>query len=168
MLPLHPWVVLVGLVPASVVLVVLSVIDLRTHRLPDRIVLPSIALATAWSLVLALVDGSASWVLIPLVAAGTFFGVLLVVHLVSPAGMGFGDVKLAALLGLLLGWCASSAVAAAVLVLWALLLGFAAGTIAGGVLLIRRRANEPFAFGPFLVLGTLLAVLMSGTSAGLR
>ena len=164
----HPWPGTVGVVPAVVVLMVLSVIDARTHRLPDRIVLPSIAIALVWSAIWAALDGGLQRLLVPLCGAAVYFGVLLLVHLVSPRGMGFGDVKLAALLGVMLGWCTSSTVAAATLVLWALLIGFGSGTAAGLLILIRRRANEPFAFGPFLVLGTLVTMLASGSLSALH
>jgi leader peptidase (prepilin peptidase)/N-methyltransferase len=91
----------------------------------------------------ALVGGGGAWLL------------LLLVHLVSPRGMGFGDVRLAFVLGLFLGWLGYSHV---VLGLFA---GFLLGSVAGIVLVVGRRRSRKDAipFGPFLAAGALLAVL---------
>ena len=62
--------------------------------------------------------------------------------------MGFGDVKLAALMGLYVGWLGTTTLDAVVLVLWAMLIGFVAGSVIGVVLLVARRRNRPFPFGP--------------------
>ena len=67
--------------------------------------------------------------------------------------MGFGDVKLAAVMGLYVGWLGTTFTEALVLVLWAMLIGFATGSVYGFGVLIRRRRNRPFPFGPFLALG---------------
>ena len=93
-----------------------------------------------------------------------YFGFLLVVHLAYPRGMGFGDVKLAALMGLYLGWLGSSWVVALSLVLWAMLIGFVVGSVVGIGLLIVRRRNEPMPFAPFLALGTVVVVLVGPTA----
>ncbi len=81
--------------------VLASAIDLRRHRLPDRLTGAGTAVLAAVALALARGDGS----VLGRAAAGAalFAGVLLVVHLVSPAGMGFGDVKLGVPLGLAVG-----------------------------------------------------------------
>ena len=83
-----------------------------------------------------------------LVGAVVFAGVLLVLHLVSPAGMGFGDVKLGLLLGLYLGSIRLS------LVVWGLLLGSLIGAVMAMPVAVRardRRACIPF--GPALAAG---------------
>mgnify|MGYP006279356935 CR=1 FL=1 len=162
----HALGVVLGMAMALTVLVALSVIDIATYRLPDRIVLPTLCGAIVWVTAISLIDGHPERIRSALAGAVVYFGVLLLAHLVSPRGMGFGDVKLAALLGLLLGWVTSSAVDAVVLVLWAMLIGFAIGTLAGLVILLRRRSNRPFPFGPFLVLGTLVALLASSRILG--
>ena len=89
-----------------------------------------------------------------------YFFVLLVVHLISPAGMGFGDVKLAAVMGLYLGWLAPSYTGSFALVLWAMLIGFVAGSVVGIAMLISRRRSTPIPFGPFLALGAMAVVLI--------
>jgi leader peptidase (prepilin peptidase) / N-methyltransferase len=92
-----------------------------------------------------------------------YFGILLVVHLISPAGMGFGDVKLAALLGVGLGWLAAGYVTAFVLVVWALGIGAVAASVVGISLMaiqgLKRRT--PIPFGPYLAFGGLFVVLLS-------
>ncbi len=140
--------------------VLLGVIDLRERLLPNRVLLP----ATVGALLLLTVAAGAGdrWddLLRAVLAGGAAFAVLLVMALVSPAGMGMGDVKLAALLGLLLGWLGWP------VVLLGFLLGFLAQALLGLALIAARRAGRrtELPFGPALVLGTALA---AGWSASL-
>ncbi len=143
------------------VLAALSAIDMEHYRLPDLIVLPSLVASIPWIAVTSIVDDAPERVRYALVGGAVYFGFLFIAHLISPRGMGFGDVKLAALMGLYVGWLGSSYTEALALVLWAMLIGFVAGTIVGVVLLVARRRNRPFPFGPFLALGTVAAVLLS-------
>jgi len=143
------------------VLLLLSVIDLYEFRLPDAIVVPSIAVAITTIVAVSVVSDTPERIRYALIGGAIAFGVLFIAHLVSPRGMGFGDVKLAALLGLAVGWQASSANEALILVLWLLLIGFGVGTVAGLALYVIRRRNEPFPFGPFLAIGTVATVLLS-------
>ena len=92
-------------------LVVLSAIDVREHRLPNRIVYP-LTVAVAALLVVAAVgddDGSALGraLLAGAVAVAAFAGL----HLASPRSLGLGDVKLVGVLGMALGWLAWAALA---------------------------------------------------------
>ncbi|KNC19647.1 hypothetical protein AC792_04435 [Arthrobacter sp. RIT-PI-e] len=132
----------------------LSVIDARTHRLPNRIVLPSYpwvavllgaaaALAGQWHRILGMLVGCAVlWVGFELL------------HLLDRRGLGFGDVKLAGLLGLYLGFAGWQE-------LWwgpcfAILLG---GLWSLGLVLTGRAGlGSAVAFGPFLILGAALAL----------
>ncbi len=139
------------------VLVVLSVIDLRERRLPDRIVLPSIAIGFVLLSAAALLDGDPNRIATSLVGAAVFGGVLFALHLVSPAGLGFGDVKLGVLLGLYLGSVSLA------LVLWGLLLGSLVGAaIAVPVALHARDRHAGIPFGPALAAGTVLALALAG------
>jgi leader peptidase (prepilin peptidase)/N-methyltransferase len=130
------------------VLVVLSVIDLDSHRLPNRIVLPSAALV----LVARLATDPEHWA--AWVGAGVgAFACLLVLGLAYPAGLGMGDVKLALLLGAALGGA----------VVTALFLGTLAAGIAGLVLLVRdgpEARRRAIAFGPFLAFGAIATFLL--------
>jgi leader peptidase (prepilin peptidase)/N-methyltransferase len=138
-------------VALSVVLILIvvpaAVIDLEHRIIPNRITALGAVLAIAIGL--ALDPSGEPERLIAGAAAG---GVLLAAALAYPGGMGMGDVKLAAVMGLLLG----RAVAPAVLV--ALL----AGVAVGAVMIARRGAAEgrrtAIPFGPFLALGALVAI----------
>jgi leader peptidase (prepilin peptidase) / N-methyltransferase len=139
-----------GLIAAftTAVLVVLSVIDFDSHRLPNRIVLPSAALVLAARLASAPEHWKA-WIGASLGA----FACFLVLALIYPAGLGMGDVKLALLLGAALGGA----------VLPALLVGTLAAGVAGLVVLARnglgaRRRALPF--GPFLAFGAITVLLL--------
>jgi leader peptidase (prepilin peptidase) / N-methyltransferase len=127
-----------------VVLVVLSAIDL-THRIvPNRIVLPAAVLVLGAQTAL---EPSPEWALGALGASGFLF----VAALAYPAGMGMGDVKLALLLGAMLGR----------LVAVGLMVGMFAALVPSVFLLARhgsaaRKMGIPFA--PFLALGAIVAL----------
>lgn len=136
-------------------LLALAVIDLDTKRLPDKVLGPTTA-ATALLLGLAaLVDDR--WGDLGRSALGALlgFGILLLIHLAKPAGMGFGDVKLAFLCGLLLGWHGLADVAIG------LYGGFVLGAVVGVALIAAKRASfgRAIPFGPFLAAGTVGMVL---------
>ena len=126
------------------VLVVISAIDIEHRIIPNRIVVP----ATGTVLVArTLIDPSPEW----LVASLAAFGFLLVAALVYPAGMGMGDVKLAALMGAMLG--AEVAVALMAGMLLALL---------PSVVLFARHGTQArkmtIPFGPFLAGGAVISL----------
>jgi leader peptidase (prepilin peptidase) / N-methyltransferase len=136
-------------------LVALSVIDLEHFLLPNRIVYP-LALATLALLTLAAL-GDGAWDALGRAVLGGVAGMVTlgVLHLASPRSMGFGDVKLAFVLGLALGWLGWGE-----LVL-GLFCGFLAGALVGLALIgLRRRGRKDhLPFGPFLAFGTLVALL---------
>jgi leader peptidase (prepilin peptidase)/N-methyltransferase len=139
-----------GLIAAftTAVLVVLSVIDFNSHRLPNRIVLPSAALVLAARLASAPEHWKA-W----LGASLGAFACFLVLALIYPAGLGMGDVKLALLLGAALGGA----------VLPALLVGTLAAGVAGLVVLARQGVGarrQALPFGPFLAFGAITILLL--------
>lgn len=141
------------------VLVGLAMIDLDHGRLPNAIVYPTGLVAA----VLILATGSLGGHLAPLgavVGASLYGGGLFAVALLSRGGMGMGDVKLAAVVGLVLGAIDVRAVGVAAGV--AVLLGGAVGVIA----LLRgadRRSAVPF--GPMLVAGAIVGALAGGPVA---
>jgi len=130
-------------------LVPLTLIDLELRLLPDRLTGPAAAIAVALGLVLD--PGGEIERLIAAVAAGAFF---FVAWYVKPGGMGFGDVKLAAVLGLFLG----RSVAVALLV--ALTSGVLVGAVIVGRLGIAAGRREALPFGPFLAFGGVVAILV--------
>lgn len=136
-------------------LVSISVIDLELQIIPNRIIYPTIALSLPLLAIAALAKGDPGRLVMALAGAGIGFGLLLVVHLVQPASMGFGDVRLSFLLGLFLGWLSFSHVALG------LFLGFALGAVIGvGLMLFGgRNRKDSVSFGPFLAAGAATAVL---------
>jgi leader peptidase (prepilin peptidase)/N-methyltransferase len=157
----EPVGMLVGYLFFFAMLLTLSVIDVELFRLPDLIVLPSLVVSLVLVVVVSLIDDNPEQIRYALVGGALYFGFLFVAHLIYPRGMGFGDVKLAAVMGLYVGWLGSSYPAAIGLVLWAMLIGFVAGSIIGIVLLAIRRRSKQIPFGPFLALGAVVAVLLS-------
>jgi leader peptidase (prepilin peptidase)/N-methyltransferase len=138
-----------GLVAACFLgaLAVLAAIDLRTHLLPNRIVLPSAAAVLI--LQVSLFPGDAlEWVL----ASAGCFAVLLALALARPGGVGMGDAKLGLLLGAGLGLDAAMAMLIGCLALWPV----AAYILARDGLGARTRALP---LGPALALGAVAVVL---------
>jgi leader peptidase (prepilin peptidase)/N-methyltransferase len=137
-------------------LTVLAVIDLRTQRLPRRIIYVTAALGAPFLVAGALrVDELVrlQWALAGSVGALLFF---LLLHLGWRGSMGDGDVRLAALIGLFLGWIGPMHVPVG------LFLGFLAGALMGTVLLARGAAlrASKVAFGPYLALGAIVAIFV--------
>lgn len=131
------------------VLVPAAVIDVRERRLPDRIVgaaaiVLSVAIAVGW---IAGAEIDLFGIAVGAIAVG---GPLLVLHLASPDAMGFGDVKLAAVLGAAIGTIDWQ------LGLLALTLAAGAGAAVG----IARRSRT-IAFGPFLVAGAVAVLFIA-------
>ena len=129
-------------------LIPVALIDLDHRIIPNRILLPFAILAPV---IVALTDaGALPQYLIAGAAAGGFF---LVAALLYPRGMGMGDVKLAAVMGLYLGRSVAPAIIAALIL----------GTLGGLILISRQRGagegrKTAVPFGPFLALGGLVGL----------
>ena len=138
--------------------VVLASVDLLVHRLPDRVTYPAVALCTAAFLVDAAVLGAWAALVRALVAAVAVFAVATAAAAISPEGLGFGDVKLLGLLGLLLGWAGWGVLLAGIF------LGLLTGAVVSLALLATRRAGWRTAlpFGPPLLAGAVLALALEG------
>jgi leader peptidase (prepilin peptidase)/N-methyltransferase len=143
---------------ATAAFVALSVIDLQARRLPDRVVFPAFLLTFLALAGAAAVDDRFDDLGRAGIGAAVGFGALLTIHLVRPDGMGFGDVKLAALCGLLLGW---EGLATVIVGLYA---GFVLGAVVGLGIIAAGRGGRQSAipFGPFMAAGTLVTVLFLG------
>jgi len=135
----------------------LIVIDARTHRLPNRIVLPTLAALLA----LAIIDALASAERTPSIRAllgmlilGGFYAML---RLLNRSSMGGGDVKLAAVIGLVLGWHGWTALAVGAAA------AFVLGSLYALTLMALRRATRStrIAFGPWMIIGAFLGVLIT-------
>jgi leader peptidase (prepilin peptidase)/N-methyltransferase len=148
--------------PAYLVLfaaiVAIAAIDLEHFIVPNRIVYPAL-FASVPLLVVAAAVGD-EWASLRDAAVGGLaaWGALLVIHLASPRGMGFGDVRLAGLIGVHLGWLSLGHVVTG------LFLAFASAAVVGLGLVAAslRTGKDRVPFGPFLALGAVAAVLFGG------
>lgn len=145
--------------PAFAVLGVLGVgmgyVDLRRHLLPDRFTVPALGAGAVLLAAAALVSDGGSVYGRAWACAGALLAFYLVLVLIYPAGLGLGDVKLAAALGLHLGWLSWGAPIVGTFA------GFVVGALVSIVLLVTGRANRRTAvpFGPSMLVGALVAVL---------
>ena len=135
--------------------VALALIDLDTKRLPNVLVLPSYPIALALLAIPAVAHSDWDDFVRALLGMAALFGFYFLLALIYPRGMGFGDVKLAGVLGLYLGWLGWGEVVVGGF------LGFLIGGVAGIALMATRQAGRKsqIPFGPFMLLGALLAVL---------
>jgi leader peptidase (prepilin peptidase)/N-methyltransferase len=134
----------------AAVLVLLTAVDLDRRLIPNVIVLPATAVVLVAQIALY-PEHTLEWLIASLGAALFFFVPLLI----YPAGMGMGDVKLAALLGAALGKS----------VLAALFVGLVTGAAFAILVLIREGTSarrKAIAYGPFLALGGLVVLLAGG------
>lgn len=139
-------------------LLAISVIDLQLQIIPNRIVYPAIFVSVPLLAGAAFAQQDLSRLTRALIGASLAWLALLVIHLVSPGGMGFGDVRMSFLLGLFLGWLSYGHVVTG------LFLGFLLGALVGLLLvaLRLRSRTDHVPFGPFLAGGAALAVLVGG------
>lgn len=136
------------------VTLVLILTDLDHHRIPNRILLPGFVVGAVLLVTGSLLDGSPERLLSAGIGAIGYFGILFVVALAARGGFGFGDVKLAALLGLFTGYAGVGSA------LIALFLGIFIGGLVAIVLLVTRRRDRKaeIAFGPPMIVGAWIAV----------
>jgi len=149
------WPTLVAFLYLAAISIALTLIDLDTRRLPNPIVLPSyVVLGLLFSLACVL---GAPWegLLRAAIGGAALFAFYFLLRLIRPGGMGGGDVKLAGVLGIALGWVG-----------WgALVVGAFAAFVFGGVfgvaLLVLRRAGRKSAipFGPWMIAGAWVGIL---------
>jgi len=139
--------------------VAVSAIDLRVHRLPNVVVAPTFVGGLVAMVVVSLVRGDWGPMGRALLGAALYFVLLLLPHLISPRGMGFGDVKLGAVLGLSVGWLADNVAGTVTLVLVAAVLGMVLGMLLG--LVFRAGWRGTFPLGPALAAAAVVVVLGS-------
>lgn len=142
--------------------VVLGATDLIGHRLPDRVTYPAYVVCGAALLVDAAAEGTWPALLRAAAAGAVAAGLGALAWLVSPQGLGLGDVKLLGLLGLLLGWFGWGVLMAGVF------LGLLTGALVSVLLLVTRRATWQTAlpFGPPLLAGAVLALATGAVPPG--
>ena len=136
-------------------LLAISVIDVELHLVPNRVVYPTLYAGSALLALAAFLGDDGDRLASAALGGLVGFAILLAIHAAYPAGMGFGDVRLAGLVGAFLGWLGLGHVVTA------LFLGFLSSSVVSVGLIAARRANRrsPIPFGPFLGFGALVALL---------
>lgn len=158
---LYPFALLPALLYWAAVGIALTLIDLDHHRLPNVIVLPSYIVTAALLLLASVLTGDYGRLISAAIGCVALFGLYWLLATAYRGGMGFGDVKLAGVLGMLLGWVG-----------WpALIVGafaaFLLGGVVGGILMIGRRATRKsrIPFGPFMIAGAWVGVIAGSAIA---
>lgn len=151
---LVPWLYL------GAVGVVLAYIDARTRLLPTRIIGPSYAVVAVLIGVASLIEGSAAGLMRAGLGWLAMGGCYVVLWLIYPRGLGYGDVRLSGLLGLGLGYVGWPALVTGAYS------GFLIGGVGGGILaLLRVVHHKHFPFGPFMLAGALVGLVWGETFA---
>jgi leader peptidase (prepilin peptidase)/N-methyltransferase len=146
---------LIGLFAA--VLVLLAVVDMRTRRLPNAVVLPMYAAllaGTGAAAALGQLGPQEAWTAV--VCMGATWALLWLIALFT-GGLGYGDVKLGGVMALVLGWDSPYAAALGALILPMILGGFVAVPM-----FMLGRGGKEVPFGPFMAAGALLVLLLPG------
>jgi leader peptidase (prepilin peptidase)/N-methyltransferase len=133
----------------------ISVIDLDHYIVPNRIIYPT--LAASVPLLVGAAALTHEWKSLERAALGGVAGflVFLVIHVISPRGMGFGDVRLAGLIGVYLGWLGYGVIALGFFLAFLL-----ASVIGIGLMITRLRGRkDAVPFAPFMAMGGIVAVL---------
>lgn len=136
---------------------VLGAVDIALRRLPDPLTLPSYPIGAALlGAAAAFTDDGGDRFVDALIGFGVLWGLFVLQWVVLPRALGLGDVKLSGVLGLYLGWLGYDAWTFGVLAM------FVFGGLYSVALIVLRRASRgaTIPFGPFMLLGTLAAVLV--------
>ena len=154
---------LVAFLALTAFTIALALIDLDTKRLPNAIVLPALLAGILLLGAAAIVRGDVAALIGAAIGGAALFLFYFLLAVIKPGGMGFGDVKLSAVLGLYLGFLG-----------WGnLLVGVFAAFLFGGVfglaLIAARRAGRrtQIPFGPWMILGAWVGVFAGGFIADL-
>ena len=132
----------------------LTVIDLKTQRLPREVSYTVMALGAPLLVIAALIDNEPRRIYMALIGATISLAVMGVLYIASRGGLGDGDVRLSPLLGMYLGWLNPG------LALVGLFYGFILGAVVGVVMMIIGKAGRQtqLPFGPFLAAGSIVAI----------
>ena len=152
--------VLLAMLYFAAISVALSLIDIDTHRLPNSIVLPAYLVAGALFTASSILAGDYSALLRAAIGMAALFAAYFAMAMVYPGGMGFGDVKLAGVIGIYLGWVGWGALAVGALSAFLLAGVFAAALMLTG----RANRKSGIPFGPWMLVGAWVGILV-GTVA---
>ncbi len=135
--------------------IALALIDLDVHRLPNALTLPSYVAGLALLAIDAITRHTYGRLLHAVIGMAALYAFYFVLAFAKPGGMGFGDVKLAGVLGLYLGYLGWGELAVGAFA------AFLLGGVGGISLMALRRAGRKskIPFGPFMIAGALIAVL---------
>jgi len=149
------FVVLVALLWLAAASIALTAIDLEVRRLPDRIVFPTVLVLVVLFAAASALVGDPWPALRALIGGASLCAFYLLLLVVSRGGMGLGDVKLAAALGLAMGWIGWDALIVGALA------AFVLGGVLGIALLAARRARRRTAvpFGPWMIAGAWIGIV---------
>jgi leader peptidase (prepilin peptidase)/N-methyltransferase len=137
--------------------VALTMIDLELKRLPNPIVLPAYPVAAALLTLPAITEGEPGRLLRAAICGAALYAFYFLLIFIKPGAMGFGDVKLAGVLGLYLGWFGwQYAVVGG-------FFGFLLGGVVGLLLMILGLADRKtqIPFGPYMIAGAWLALAVA-------
>jgi leader peptidase (prepilin peptidase) / N-methyltransferase len=152
-----PDAVLAAYAVVGIALVAISIIDIEVHMVPNRIVYPAGLVAALLLVVAASVDHDWTALWHSAASAGIGFTALYLIRFIYPRGMGFGDVRLAAIVGGASGWFGFRAV------FIAFFLSFLLGSVGGitQIALTGGNRKTQFGFAPYLALGTIVVVIFT-------
>ena len=148
--------VLVSIVPFVVFLAVMTVIYLREVRIPDKITRPAALLALPLLALSSLTDWSDVSLLRAALGALVMGGIYFLLFFIYPAGMGFGDVKLAPIIGAQLGFFGWLTLVRGLVLAYLIVGPFAILLLIFG----RARRNTGFPFGPFMAAGAVVSLVL--------
>lgn len=148
--------VLIALLYLAAISIALAAIDIDVHRLPNSIVLPAYPVLVILFAVAAIATGDLESFARAAAGAGALFAVYLLLALISPRGMGMGDVKLAGVLGFVLGWFGWGPLAVGAM------MAFLLGGLFGVILIVLRRARRTsgIPFGPWMLAGAWVGIVL--------
>ncbi len=150
------WIALAAFLWFAAASIALTIIDIEHHRLPNRVVIPSLIVVLSLLTAATLIDQDIARLTSTLGGAATLFALYFVIVFAYPRGMGGGDVKLAPLVGGVLGYVGWPALAVGGFA------GFVFGAVFGVVLMIMGRAGRRSAipFGPFMLAGGWFGMIL--------
>ncbi len=152
--PTADWPLLPAFLVFGAATLALALIDLDHQLIPNRVLFPALGLASALVIIGALIAGEAGNLLRGVAAGVVYFSFLLIVALIARGGFGMGDVKLALLLGLFLGYLGWDVLAVGLVL--SILLGGVASVLV--LLFTAKDRRSKFAYGPYLVAGAWIGV----------
>jgi leader peptidase (prepilin peptidase)/N-methyltransferase len=146
---------LVAFLYFAAISVSLALIDIDTRTLPNRIVLPAYGVGIVLLGGSSILSGDYSALFTAGIGAVAMFAFYLILALLKPGGMGFGDVKLAGVIGLFVGWLGWEALVVAAFA------AFLLGGVFSAILLVARKAGRGSAipFGPWMLAGAWAGAL---------